>query len=103
MVGTIANTSTSLVGLGYTELLLGEQLWAISMLLVGGSISAFTTAATRGSIPYAAGIIWALCGIVVANAGDPWRLNVALIAGAMALVVALALAYGRTRAATTAV
>jgi hypothetical protein len=101
-VGTIANTSTSLFGLGYTDLLLGERVWAISMLLVGGAMSAFTTAATRGNIPYAAGIIWALGGIVVANAAEPRRLAIALTAGAMALVVALALAYTRTKEAAPA-
>lgn len=99
-VGTIANTSTSLVGLGYTDLIVGEQSWAVIMLLLAGLISSLMTTASRGNIAYAAGIIWALVGIVVANVTERPNGVVALTAGAMAVLVGLALV--RARITTTA-
>jgi benzodiazapine receptor len=95
-VGTIANTSTSLFGLGYTDPLLAEQTWAIIMLLVGGAISSFMTTVSRGNWGYALTIIWAFIAIVVANVADHPNTPVALTAGGMAALVALALVRART-------
>jgi hypothetical protein len=52
-VGTIANTSTSLFGLGYTDPFFAEQTWAIIMLLGGGAIASFMTTVSRGNWGYA--------------------------------------------------
>lgn len=90
-VGTIANTSTSLFGLGYTDPIFREQTWAVMMLLVAGAISSFMTTVTRGNIPYALGIIWALIGIIVATTTERPNGAVAMTAGAMVVVVASAL------------
>lgn len=90
-VGTIANTSTSLTGLGYTELLLGQSAWAVIMLLAAGVISSLMLTVSRGNIAYAAGIIWALIGIVVANVTERSSPAVAFTAMMMAAMVAFAL------------
>lgn len=90
-VGTIANTSTSLTGLGYSELMLGQQVWAVIMLLAAGVISSLMITASRGNIAYAAGIIWALIGIVVANVTERSSPGVAFTAMMMAAMVAFAL------------
>jgi hypothetical protein len=65
------------------------------MLLVAGAISAFMTTVTRGNIPYALGIIWALIGIVVASVVERQNSVVAVTAGAMAVLVAVALVRAR--------
>jgi surface polysaccharide O-acyltransferase-like enzyme len=96
-VGTIANTSTSLFGLGYTEPIFREQTWAIMMLLAAGVISSFMTTVTRGNISYALGIIWALIGIVVATTTERPNGAVAITAGAMVVVVAAALLRAQWR------
>ena len=86
-VGTIANTSTSLFALGYTAPFFAEQTWAIIMLLVGGLISSFMTAVSRGNFGYALTIMWAFVAIVVANVVDHPNTAVAITAGSMAAVV----------------
>lgn len=90
-VGTIANTSTSLAALGYTELGAGEQAWAVIMLLAAGLISSLMISASRGNLAYAAGILWALIGIVVANVSQRPNGTVALTALTMAALVGSAL------------
>lgn len=101
-VGTIANTSTSLAGLGYTEPFVSEYIWAIVMLVAAGTISAFTIRATRGNAAYAGGILWALIGISVANATERSSPAVAITAGVMALLVGLVLIWVRATTAQTA-
>ncbi len=95
-VGTIANTSTSLFGLGYTDPVFAEQTWAVIMLLVGGAISSFMTTVSRGNWGYALTIIWAFVGIVVANVVDHPNTPVAIVAGSMAALVGVALLRART-------
>lgn len=95
-VGTIANTSTSLFGLGYTDPLFAEQTWAIIMLLVGGAISSFMTTVSRGNGGYALTIMWALVGIVVANVADHPNTPVAITAAGMAVLIAAVLTRART-------
>lgn len=87
-VGSIANTTTSLYGLGYTQLGLGEPAWATIMLLIAGALTSFTVLANRGNRPYAAGIIWALVGIAVANLTVRPHPPIAALALGIALVVA---------------
>lgn len=101
-VGTIANTSTSLVGLGYTDLIVGAHAWAVIMLLVAGLISALMTSASRGNLAYAAGIIWALIGIVVANVTERPNAAVALTASVMVVLVGLTLIRTRITTSTQA-
>lgn len=86
-VGTIANTSTSLFALGYTDPFFAEQTWAIIMLLVGGLISSCMTVVSRGNLGYALAIVWALVAIVVANVVDHPNTAVAITAGSMAAFV----------------
>jgi hypothetical protein len=86
-VGTIANTSTSLFALGYTDPFFAEQTWAIMMLLVGGLISSFMTTVSRGNLGYALTIIWAFVAIVVANVVDHPNTPVAITASSMAALV----------------
>jgi len=95
-VGTIANTSTSLFGLGYTDPLFAEQTWAIIMLLVAGFITSCMTSVSRGNWGYALTIIWALVGIVVANVVDHPNTPVAITAGSMAALLAVVLLRART-------
>jgi FtsH-binding integral membrane protein len=95
-VGTIANTSTSLFGLGYTDPIFAEQTWAIVMLLVAGLITSFMTTVSRGNLGYALTIIWAFVGIVVANVVDHPNTPVAITAGSMAALLAVVLVRART-------
>jgi hypothetical protein len=94
-VGTIANTSTSLFALGYTDPIFREQTWAVMMLLVAGMISSFMTTVAKGNIPYGLGIIWALIGVVVANVMQTPNTAVAVTAAGMAALVVLALIRAR--------
>jgi translocator protein len=94
-VGTIANTSTSLFALGYTDIVFSEQTWAVIMLIVGGLISSLMTIVGRGNVPYALTIIWALIGIVVANVTERDNPVVATVAGIVAAGVALVLVGAR--------
>ncbi len=96
-VGTIANTSTSLFGLGYTDPFFAEQTWAMIMLLVGGVISSFMTTVSRGNLGYALTIIWALVAIVVANVVDHPNTPVAVMAGGMAALVGAVVIRARAR------
>ena len=94
-VGTIANTSTSLFGLGYTNPFFAEQTWAMIMLLIGGAISSFMTTVSRGNLGYALTIIWAFIAIIVANVIDHPNTPVAITAGGSAAMVGAALIRAR--------
>lgn len=95
-VGTIANTSTSLFGLGYTDPFFAEQTWAVMMLLVAGAITSFMTTVSRGNWGYALTIIWAFVAIVVANVRDHPNTPVAWTAGGMAALLGVVLLRART-------
>ncbi len=95
-VGTIANTSTSLFGLGYTDPIFAEQTWTIIMLLVAGLITSFMTTVSRGNWGYALTIIWAFVAIVVANVADHPNTPVAITAGSMAALLGVVLLRART-------
>jgi translocator protein len=94
-IGTIANVASVLNKSGYTELLLGPQAWAIVMLLAAGAIGSLVTRVSRGNLPYALTIVWALVGVVVANVSDD--LSVALVAGVVIAIVATVLIRTRIR------
>lgn len=89
-IATIANTASVLTQFGITSLAgLSPTTWAVAMLAVGGFIAAALTTWTRGNAGYAGTIIWALVGIVVANTTERANPVVAVVAGALAVLVAL--------------
>jgi hypothetical protein len=96
---TFANPAAAMKGSGWMTPGASETAWSVGMLLAAGLIAAWATLATRGNVAYALAIVWARAGIIVANtierAPNP---PVALTAGAMAVVVAAALAWARVAA-----
>jgi hypothetical protein len=95
-----ANTAAALKASGVMAPGTSETIWSVAMLLVAGVVASWATLATLGNVAYALAIVWALCGIVVANtverAENP---PVAIAAGSMALVVAAVLVWARARGA----
>ena len=93
-VATFANTAAALKVSGWLDVGLPERGWTVLMLLAAGAIASVVVVASRGNAWYAGTIAWALVAIVVANVvrQNP---GVAAAAGAMAVVVAAALACGR--------
>jgi hypothetical protein len=61
-IATIANVTTFLVAINWNRFGLGEDLWMIVMLLIGGLITAVVIVKDR-SISYGLVIAWALFGI----------------------------------------
>jgi hypothetical protein len=93
---TFANTAAAMKNSGWMTAGASETAWSVMMLLAGGGIGAWGTCATRGNAAYALAIVWALIGIVVANTLERAQNGpVALTAGFMAVVVALALFHAR--------
>lgn len=95
-VATVANTAAVLTQSGLTELGLGEQTWALVMLLAAAAIGSLVTLVSRGNVWYALTVIWALVGVAVANVIREPNTTIAIMAGGMAAVVALALVAART-------
>ncbi len=95
-VATIANASTTLQASGFSNVVLPNQVWAVVMLVIGGSIASFVTLRSRGNLGYALTVIWALVGIAAANGGSATHLAVTMTAGAMALLIIGVLVRGRT-------
>lgn len=89
-VAAIANTASVLSAYGIS-IGLSEQTWAVVMLIAAGVIGSFATLVSRGNVGYALTIIWALIGIVVANLSPQPNTAVAVVAGSMAVLVAIAL------------
>lgn len=87
-VGTIANTSTSLVALGVTDFILPELAWGMVMLIAAGGIGSFMTYVARGNLTYALTIIWALVGISVASIQRDQNVVITILAALMAVLVA---------------
>lgn len=76
-----------------------ESVAAVVLILAAGGFAATVLTFGRGSLWYAAGIGWALIGIVVANLGLNQRdVLVALAAGAMLALVAAIAVRERARA-----
>jgi hypothetical protein len=102
-VATIANTASVLAAYGFSDVVLSNQTWAVVMLVVAGIIGSFVTLVSRGNVGYALTVIWALIGIVVANVSQAPNAAVAVVAGGMAALVALALLRARTPSRSLAV
>jgi hypothetical protein len=94
-VACFANTAAALKNQGLADAGLSETGWTVILLLAAGAVAARVTLASRGNAWYALTIVWALVGIVVANLVRVPNPVVAAVAGAMALVVSLALLRGR--------
>ena len=91
-----ANTAAALKGSGWMAPGKSETAYSVAMLVAAGSVAAWVTLATGGNAAYAAAIIWALVGIVVANTVErAENVPVAIAAASMALAVAAALTRAR--------
>lgn len=85
-VATFANTAAAVKESGWLDTGLPEPAWTVVMLLAAGAIAAAVTLAGRGAPFYALTVVWALVGIVVANAAGR-SVTVAVTAGALAVAV----------------
>ncbi len=105
-VASIANPASVLYQSGVQSLLgLGPTPWAVLMLAVGVFCAAALTRWSRGNVPYALAVIWALVGVTVQNVAVQPNSAVAWTAalGAAALGGVLVWARrGAARAATPA-
>lgn len=91
-LATVANTASVLKQAGILAPPSGAETgWAVFMLLVAGGIAALLTRWSRGNVPYALTVIWALVGVGVANVRDVPNLPAALAAGAATALVGLTL------------
>lgn len=90
-VAAIANASGVLYNAGWDGFGIAPQTWAVIMLAVGGALASFITL-TRREVAYTLVILWAFAGIVVRQINTQ---EVAVAAGVMAVIVALALIVSR--------
>jgi hypothetical protein len=89
-VATIANVTTVLDYLGWSGWGIGDEMWAVIMLVAAGGIAA-AVSLTRGDVAYSLVIVWALAGIAVKHAGTP---GVAVTAWIMTAFVGVMLVVG---------
>lgn len=68
-IATIANVTAVLVSINWTTFGLGEQFWAVAMIIVGIAI-ALSMLLTRKDIFYCLVIDWALLGILLKRLAD---------------------------------
>jgi len=88
-VATIANAAYVLYDAKWNGFGISGQVWAAIMLVVAAVIT-LTVIITRHDIAYTAGLLWALVGIVIKQAGTPL---VAVTAAIVAGVILLALVW----------
>jgi hypothetical protein len=99
---TFANTAAILKNVGVITTGPSETVCSLAMLVVAGGIGTWATIATRGNAAYALAVIWALIGIVVANTIErAANAPVAVVAGLMAAVIAVALAAAQHASRTS--
>jgi benzodiazapine receptor len=67
-VATIANVTAVLDYLGWGGWGIGDEVWAVIMLLVVGILAAVVSL-TRGDVAYSLVLMWALAGIAVKHSG----------------------------------
>jgi hypothetical protein len=83
-IATIANVTALLVDAGWNNFGLGEQFWAVLMIVVGIVITLIVLF-TRRDIFYALVVDWALLGILLKRLADAsmpdWYVTIAAIAG----------------------
>lgn len=68
-IATIANITAFLVALQWGGFGLGDQFWAILMIMIGTGLGA-TMLLRRSDLPYTLVVIWALVGIVIKRTAD---------------------------------
>jgi hypothetical protein len=88
-VATFANLSVALKATGRPPLGGDEVGEAVALLVTAGLVALAVTLRHRGNLGYALTVVWALVGIVAANAGRTPGATVALVAGGEAVLVAL--------------
>jgi len=94
-VAVFANTAAALQNSGWSSAALGETGWSVLLLLLAGILAVFITLASRGNLWYVLTVLWALIAIVAANLSSQRTSSVALLAGALALVVISAMLWSR--------
>lgn len=101
-VATVANVTITLWDAGWRERLLGlpPQAWGVVTLLVATALGARMLLRYR-DLPYAAVLVWAFVGIVVAQSSSVFVAATAVV-GALALAVLALMAPQRPKGAVTA-
>jgi hypothetical protein len=101
-VATVANVTITLWDAGWRERLLGlpPQAWGVVTLLVATALGARMLLRYR-DLPYAAVLVWAFVGIVVAQSSSVFVAATAVI-GALALAYLALMALQRPKGAVTA-
>jgi translocator protein len=94
----LVNTASALKTSGFDNFGLSEGTWTILLLLVAGLIGSYLTFFSRGNVGYALTFIWGLIGIVIANLTRNSNLEVAIVAGGVAILIALVLLRARSEA-----
>lgn len=90
-VATIANVTAVLVDSGVGELLLGQEMWTIAVIIVAALITILVLV-RRSDLAYSLVIIWALLGIMLKRlAADPVYLTIVWTAAAAIIIIALTL------------
>jgi hypothetical protein len=84
-IATVANVAQTLVALEWNGWGVGPVAWAVVVLLLAGAIASTVVAVTRGNLPYAVAVVWALAAVVVKQL--PSETAVAVVAGVAALAV----------------
>ena len=85
----LASTAKYVGGLG-----LSEPSWVLIEVVGAGLVATVVTAGTRGSLPYVAGVAWALGWVIARNAEAPVNRPVVVWAGAMLGLLAVGLVAG---------
>lgn len=87
-VATVANATVVLYDLSWNGWGLAEELWAV-IVIGAAALIAGVLSLRHGDIAYVAVIVWSLVGIIVGQGAR--SLPVAIMAGAMAVIVVLTL------------
>jgi hypothetical protein len=87
-IASIANVAAALVSVNWDGFGISPETWAALIVIVALVITLLVVAARR-DVAYGLVIIWALVGIAVKQSGNQ---NIAIIAEAGAVIVAVALA-----------
>ena len=87
-VATVANVGQTLTALGWDRQGVPEESWGVLVLLLVGLIAVILTAVTRGNMPFALTIIWALIGIAVNQFTQAVPTNSTTV-GAVAVIMAV--------------
>jgi benzodiazapine receptor len=101
-VATIANVTTVLDYLGWNGWGIGDEAWAVIMLLVAGALAAVVSF-TRGDVAYSLVIIWALAGIAVKHAGtSPVAVTAWVMTAFVGVMLVVGIVWNRRRREYTA-